>query len=221
MFSRALSGWRTRSAGIVAGIAACAALSACGSGQRQDAQEPSATFPVEVTTARFPTSQTLSQHTHLVIEVRNVGHRTIPDIAVTITDPRRGTAIQAFGQSYSETGLANHSRPVWIVDRPPEPNGKCGYSCRAGGPGGAVTAYSDTWAMGRLAPGQVARFDWGVTAVATGHHSIRYEVAAGLNGKAKARLSGGGLPWGVFNVNISNRPAQAYVNNQGQIVTTQ
>ena len=45
-------------------------------------------------------------------------------------------------------------------------------------------------------------------------------MAAGLNGKAKAVLSGGSLPHGTFTVNVSNAPAQTYVNNNGQIVTT-
>src|SRR5579859_6563592 len=64
----------------------CAAflLAACGSGQRQDAQEPSHNFKVSVTTASFPGAQRLSEHTHLVLGIRNDSGETIPDIAVTI-----------------------------------------------------------------------------------------------------------------------------------------
>ena len=165
--------------------------------------------------ATFPTFQRLAQHTRMVISVRNTGLKTIPDIAVTITDPPYGTAVQAFGRFVSQPGLASHSRPVWIIDRPPGP---CTYSCLNGGPGGAVTAYSNTWALGRLAPGQTATFIWGVTAVAAGTHFVRYEVAAGLNRKAKARLSTGAIPTGTFRVRITQQPQQSYVNNNGQIV---
>jgi hypothetical protein len=215
MFSRAVSGRRTRSCGVIAGIAASLALSACGGGTEQNASEPTGIFPVSVAVARFPTFQRLAQRSRMVIAVRNTGQKTIPDIAVTITDPPYGTTVQAFGRYVSQPGLASHSRPVWIVDRPPGP---CTFSCLSGGPGGAVTAYSNTWALGRLAPGQTATFVWGVTAVVAGTHVIRYEVAAGLNGKAKARLSGGAIPTGTFKVKVTQQPQQSYVNNKGQIV---
>jgi hypothetical protein len=220
MFRPALSGWRTSSCVIVAGIAASLMLGACGGQPRQDASEPSGTFPVAVTTATFPASQRLAQHTHLVIAVRNIGHQAIPNIAVTITDPKRGTSVQAFQQYLSMPGLASHSRPVWVIDQAPEPAGAgCGYSCTSGGSGGAVIAYANTWALGSLAPGATATFRWALTAVASGTHAIQYEVAAGLNGKAKARLSGGGIPKQTLTIRISSRPAQAYVNNSGQVVS--
>jgi hypothetical protein len=204
------------------GFAVCAFVLGCGgSGPRLDASEPSRTFPVEVTAATFPATQTLSEHTRLVISVRNAGQKTIPDIAVTITDPKYGTSLHAFSEYLNMPGLASHSRPVWIVDKPPGScTGASGYSCLQGGTGGASTAYSNTWALGQLKPGQVARFEWGLTAVAPGMHQVRYVVAAGLNGKAKARLSGGGTPEGTFTVRISNAPSHSYVNNGGQIVTT-
>jgi hypothetical protein len=218
---RALSGWRTRSCCILAGIAAGSVLAACGGQARQDAGEPSGVFPVEVTTASVPAAQKLSQHTNLVIQIRNAGHKTIPDIAVTITDPKYGTSLKPFAQWMNMPGLASHSRQVWVVDRPPGPcTGSRAYSCQAGGTGGAVTAYANTWALGRLAPGQTTTFKWAVTAVAPGTHQIRYRVAAGLNGKAKAQLAGGGVPQGIFTVKISAKPAQSYVNNSNKIVTT-
>jgi hypothetical protein len=207
---------------IVAGIATGLVLGACGSQQRQDATEPSGTFPVQVSTASFPVSQRLSQHTHLVIAVRNTGRRPLPDVAVTITDPKRGTTVRAFQQYLDMPGLASHSRPVWIIDRPPgQCSGLQGYSCSSGAAGGAVTAYANTWALGALRPGATATFDWALTAVAPGTHAIRYEIAAGLNGEAKARLAGGGIPTGTFRIKISARPAQAYVDNSGNVVKTQ
>ena len=201
---------------MLAGAALSLALAACGGGTRQDASEPSGNFSVDVMAARFPANQSLSQHAHLIITVHNADTRTIPDIAVTITDGDLGTQAQAFAETLNMPGLASSSRPVWIVDRGPGP---CAYSCRSGGPGAGVTAYSNTWALGALKPGAVATFDWAVTAVKAGVHIVNYHVAAGLNGKAKAQLANGQAPAGSFRVTIHNAPAQAYVNDQGQIIT--
>jgi hypothetical protein len=177
-----------------------------------------------VDTATFPASQTLSQHTQLTIAVRNTGTKTIPNIAVTICNvtctypasTSQGTSAQAFSQDANAKYLANPSRPIWVVDRPP---GSCGYSCQNGGQGSAVTAYSNTWALGALGPGKTVRFAWKVTAVSPGRHVVAWEIAAGLNGRAHAVAADGSVPHGVFAVNISSKPAQTYVNNSGQIVT--
>ena len=211
---------------MVAGVGAALALSACGGGANQAASEPSGKFPVTISAARFPSAQRLSQHTHLVITVHNSGNKAIPDVAVTICNvtcrypaPKgEGSSSQAFAADINQQYLANSSRPLWIVDRAP---GACDFSCRNGGQGGAVTAYSNTWALGRLAPGKTARFDWAVTAVQPGKHVLAWQVAAGLNGKARAVLSDGSQPRGTFAVKVGRAPAQSYVNNNGQIVTKQ
>jgi hypothetical protein len=205
--------------------AALAVVSGCGGGARQDANEPTGRYQVAVTTARFPSTQRLAQHTHLVIAIRNASNKTIPDVAVTVCNvsckapaqPGSGTGTAAFSENMDMTGLANPSRPVWIVDRPPGP---CQYSCHSGGPGAAVTAYSNTWALGQLRPGATATFDWGVTAIKPGRHVIEYSVAAGLNGKATAVLSGGGSPSGTFRVTVLSKPQRSYVSNGGQIVNS-
>lgn len=212
-----------RSYGIIAGIGSCLALAACGSGARQDATEPSGKFKVEVAAASFPASQTLSEHTHMTIAVHNSGAKTIPDVAVTICNttcaypaPKgQGTSAQAFSADLRQQYLANPSRPIWVVDQGPGP---CQYSCRNGGAGAAVTAYSNTWALGVLRPGRTLRFTWKLTAVSPGRHVVAWQVAAGLNGKAKAVLSDGSRPEGQFAVDISHAPQQSYVNNNGQIV---
>ena len=211
---------------MAAGVGVALALSACGGGQNQAASEPNGNFPVNVSAAKFPVSQRLSQHTHLVIAVRNTGNKAIPNVAVTICNvtcaypaPKgEGSSSRAFGDDINQSYLANPSRPLWIVDRAP---GVCGYSCQNGGQGAAVTAYANTWALGRLAPGKTARFDWAVTAVKPGKHVVAWQVAAGLNGKAKAVLSNGSAPKGTFAVDVGSAPAQSYVNNNGQIVTKQ
>lgn len=222
----------SRSIGLICGVLAALLLSGCGGGARQDASEPSGNFTVAVTSATFPASQRLSEHTHLVLTVHNTGTKTIPNIAATICNVTcsyrapagEGTSAAAFAQNLQMTGLANPSRPVWVLDSPPGP---CHYGCSpnspagSGSPGGAVTAYSNTWALGGLAPGATAKFDWGVTAVAPGHHVVAWEIAAGLNGKAKAVLADGSAPHGTFAVTIHSAPAQTFVKDNGQIVTTQ
>jgi hypothetical protein len=208
-----------RSSGSVAAVVALISLAGCGGGARQDANEPTGNFTVDVPVATFPAAQRLAERTHLVIAVRNTGTKTIPNIAVTILNPTGGgVAAQAFGQLIADNapGLASRSRPIWIINRPPGP---CRFSCTAGGPGGAVTAYTNTWALGALKPGHTAKFDWGVTAVKAGTHVVEYRVAAGLNGKAKAVLAGGGQPRGTFTVRVASAPQRSYVNNRGQIVT--
>jgi hypothetical protein len=203
---------------LIATVAAAPLIVGCGSGARQDAHEPSGNFPVRVTAAKFPASQRLAEHTHMVISVTNAGQKAIPNIAVTIINPRYSTAAQAFARDIGggANTYASRSRPVWIIDRPPGP---CGFSCQNGGQGSAVTAYSNTWALGRLAPGQTATFDWGVTAVTPGAQTIRYLIAAGLNGKAKAIDASGHQPTGTFHVVILKAPQKSYVNDKGQVVT--
>ena len=85
---------------------------------------------------------------------------------------------------------------------------------------GALRAYANTWALGPLKPGKTAKFDWAVTAVKPGTHTIQYQVAAGLNGKSVAVLAGGGTPKGSFKVTVSHQPSRSYVNDAGAVVTT-
>jgi hypothetical protein len=201
-----------------------AAATACGSGGAQDAHAPSGRFRVTVSSATFPSSQRLSQHSRLTIKVRNTGKHVIPDIAVTICNVTcafpapvgEGTSVAPFAQYLHMSGAASHSRPVWVVDRPPGP---CGYSCSQGGEGSYFTYDANTWAAGRLKPGATATFSWGVTAVAPGHHVVAWEISADLFGKAKAVLADGSRPHGAFTVDIKHAPAQAYVSNSGKIVS--
>ena len=214
----------------MAGLAAALAVAGCGSGARQDAGAPTGTFSVDVAKAAFPASQTLSEHTKLVIAVLNRSSRTIPNVAVTICNVScrypspvgEGTSVAAFAQYLNMPDVASHSRQVWIVDQPP---GGDAYSAQNGGAGGAFTADANTWALGALAPGQTATFTWNLTAVAPGRHVVAWEVAGDLYGRAKAVLASGGgpcgrTPCGAFTVNIARAPAQSYVNDAGQIVTT-
>jgi hypothetical protein len=200
-------------------------VAACGGAAGHSAAGARGLFPVAISAADFPRSQHLAQQTHLVIAVRNAGAATIPDVAVTICNvtcahpaPRgEGTSAQAFSQDIApQPQLADASRPLWIIDRAPGP---CAGGCATGGAGGAVTASANTWALGQLTPGQTARFDWAVTAVAAGRHVVAWQVAAGLDGGAVAVLSNGAAPRGTFTVDVLSAPAQTYVTSDGSVVT--
>lgn len=211
---------------IAGALVVAVMLGACGAGARQDASEPRGNFTVSVPTASFPSKQSLSGHSHMLIVVHNASRKAIPDVAITICNVTcsyrapdgEGTHVEAFATSLKQPYLASQSRPVWIVDQPP---GNCLTGCQHGGPGSATTAYANTWALGRLKPGADARFEWSVTAVKPGRYTVAWVVAAGLNGKARAFLAGGATPRGVFTVTVSSTPTQAYVNNAGKLVTTQ
>jgi hypothetical protein len=181
---------------IVASVAAVA-VSGCGGGQRQDADEPSGTFRVDVVKASFPTKQHLAQPERFVIAVRNAGAKTLPNVAVTVS---------SFAARSEQAGLAASERAVWVIDS---------------GPRGGDTAYTNTWALGSLPPGRTRRFVWRVTAVQAGTHTVKWQVAAGLNGKAKATLAGNRAPAGSVTVDVSSKPAQAHVDPKtGRVVRT-
>jgi hypothetical protein len=62
---------------------------------------------------------------------------------------------------------------------------------------------------------------WRVTAVQAGTHTVKWQVAAGLNGKAKATLAGNRAPAGSVTVDVSSKPAQAHVDPKtGRVVRT-
>lgn len=198
-------------------LAVAGLVTGCG-GTEQNAGEPHAKFPVSVASS-FPSSQRLAQRTSFMVRVKNVGRRTLPNVAVTVLNPAYGTSAQAFGtvipsNAAGQPLLASRSRPIWIVNQAPGP---CAFSCRSRGPGAAATAYSNTWALGRLAPGHTAVFRWQLTAVKAGAFTVVYEVAAGLNGYAKAVLAGGSAARGRFEVRISAVPPQVTVQPDGQV----
>jgi hypothetical protein len=183
-------------------LVALLALAGCG-GQRQDADEPSGEFPLEVVSARFPTSQTLSQSALMVMRVRNPGDREVPNLAITLTTDAstRGDSVTAFGQNVADTTLASRARPVWIVDE----DASRGQS-----------AYTNTWAFGPIPAGGSKLVRWRVTAVRAGHFVLRYRVAPGLNGKARNKT--GSKVSGSFDVTIDATPPPARVDEDGNVV---
>jgi hypothetical protein len=178
------------------------ALAGCGGGERQDADEPEGSYRLEVVDASFPQEQAIAERTTLSIAVRNADSKAAPNVAVTIaTAPKQpGGAPGAFAQNRDDSTLADPSRPVWILDRGPE---------------GGETAYTNTWALGRMEPGQTKTFEWRVTAVQAGDYTVDYKISPGLDGKAK--LTGGGGA-GSFRVSIEDDPPQSRVAADGKTV---
>ena len=175
---------------------ACAlVLSACGGEERQDADEPAGSFPVRITEVEFPDKQSLAERTRFVIEVRNTGTETIPNIAVTL---------DGLDRTSEDQDTPEGQRPIWVLESGPE---------------GGTTAYVNTWAKGQLPAGRTARFEWDVTAVEAGTHQLAYRVAAGLDGKALARGENGRAPEGEVTVAITDEPADARVDpDTGEVV---
>ena len=171
-------------------------VSGCGGGgERQDADEPKGNFSVEVVDATFPKQQRLAEQVRLRLRVRNAASKTIPNLAVTV---------DGFSRRSEQQGRADPTRPVWVIDD---------------GPRGGVTAYTSTWALGKVEAGDTKEFVWRVTPVKAGDFEVSYRVAAGLDGKAKAVVPGGGPPSGTFAVSVAREPDDARVDpDSGEVV---
>jgi hypothetical protein len=186
-----------------AAVIAAALASGCGGGERQDADEPSGTFKVDVVRASFAKQQRLADNAVMRITVRNADTKAIPNIAVSITndDDKGGPG---FTTRSDDATLSDPTRQLWIVDK---------------GPHGGDTAYVSTWALGRLPAGQSKTFVWHVTPTVAGTHTLRWHVAAGLNGKAIARMTNGQDAAGTFRVTVSSKPSAATVDpDTGDVV---
>ena len=196
-------------------------VAGCGDdAERQDVNEPSGQFPVEVDAAKFATDQRLAQTSDLRLEVTNAGDEQIPDLAVTIW-----TGEEKAGGSFSirsdQPGLADPNRPVWILENgyPKLAQGNPSRAELEAAPtAGAVTAQTDTFSFGPLPPGESKDIVWRVTPVMAGTWTVHYELAAGLTGKAKAVSSDGGPVEGEFVVTISDKPPKASVAANGDVV---
>ena len=185
------------------GCAVLLALTGCGGGERQDANEPEGDFEVEIVEASFPAQQRIADTATMRISVRNADDEPVPNVAVTVaTDPgEAGGAAQAFSQDIADPNVADASRPVWIVDEAPS---------------GGDTAYTNTWALGELPAGETRDFEWKVTAVKAGEFTINYSVSPGLTGKA--RPAGGRTTKGTFEVTIDDTPPDARVAPDGRVI---
>ena len=185
------------------------ALAGCGGGERQDENEASGNFPIEVVKSSFPEKQKLAKSSDLEVTVRNAGQETIPNIGLTVN---------GFDERKNNPDLADPNRPVFAIN---------GVQVRIAGfpeskdaaPRGCDTAYVNTWACGPLKPNEMKTFRWSVTAVRAGDYRISWRVNAGLDGKAKAVAPGGGpAPRGVFAGTISDKAPTVRVADDGHTI---
>jgi hypothetical protein len=169
-----------------------------------DAGERAGTYAMKIVHASFPTTQSISSPTSFELEVQNSGTRTVPNVAVTVN---------SFNYASNYPELAANKRPVWVIERGPGAIASPPVNTQeVSMPGGGQTAYVNTWALGALAPGKTRTFVWHVVPVKAGAHTVHYSVAAGLAGKAKARLASGAPVEGQFAVDIAPAPALTHVN---------
>ena len=187
---------------------AAMAIAGCAGEPRQDIKEPKGKFQVSVSSS-FPSGQALAKRSELVIKIRNEeARRTVPNVAVTV---------QGFDYKTKQPDVADPSRPVFAVNGVPAVIGAQTES-REATPRGGETAYVSTWALGPLKPGKSRTFRWGVTAVHAGPYKLKYTVAAGLNGKARAVGVSGRTPQGTYKGSISNAPPKTRVADDGKTI---
>lgn len=187
---------------------AAVGLASCGE-PRQDEGEPEGRFAMSAT-ATFPSGQKLAKRSELVIKVRNEeNRRAVPNVAVTIG---------GFDTRIRQEGVADPSRPVFVINGRPKNIGTFPET-KEDGPQGGETAYVGTWALGRLGPGKTKTFKWNVTAVRPGPYKVTYRVAAGLTGKAKAvSVVGDNKVAGSFTGTISDKAPQTRIADDGKTV---
>jgi hypothetical protein len=194
-----------RAVALALAAAACGLVFAgCGGGTRQDASELTGTFAMKVLHASFPSAQSIARPARFALEVENIGTGTVPNVAVTI---------DSFDYSSTYPELAADKRPVWAIEQGPGVVASPPVESEQISPaGGGQTAYVNTWALGALAPGKTRTFAWRVVPVKAGSYTVHYTVAAGLSGKAKARLASGAPVQGQFAVEIASAPKLTHVN---------
>jgi len=205
---------RPRSA-VAAALAAVLtlAIAACG-GSSSDANQEAGRFPVEVTSASFPTRQTLGQTSLLRLGIRNAGRKALPALTVTVSiagSEGQGATLP-FAIRDPQPGLAQPDRPVWVL--------AARYPRFAGSsqPAGAETSNQRTYDFGPLKAGATANVVWKLSAVKTGRYALLYSVDAGLGGQSKAETGGGAAPGGSFLVRIGSKPYGTEVTGGGEVV---
>ena len=191
-----------------------------GSDPRQDENEEEGDYPVEVTVAEFAPKQRLAETTDLELAFRNSGDETIPNLALTIyTGDEKADG--AFNMRSNSEGLADPNRPVWILENEYPKLLETGMTAKdldAAPTAGAETASTNTYAFGELEAGDTIRTVFRVTPVVAGTYTVHYEVAAGLDGNARAVTDSGEPVVGEFVATITDQPKATKVDESGKVV---
>ena len=193
---------RMRSRPAIAVLVASVLVAGCGGSPRQDEDEPTGSYRLEVADATFPTSQSIAESSTMEVEVRNADSKAAPNVAVTVeTDPAKaGAGTVAFGQRVDDDRLSDPERPVWVVDE---------------GPQGGDSAATNTWALGRLEAGA----DEDVPL--EGHRRparLLHDQVPRLARPQRQGQARDGRADGSFKVKIDDKPVPARVNAKGEVV---
>ncbi|MBS1881206.1 MAG: hypothetical protein JST31_16965 [Actinobacteria bacterium] len=197
------------------GLAVAAAamlLAACG--ESSSDKEPGGEYELGVSSASFPTLQRLGQTSLLRLSFVNEGEKEVPNLVVTFSLAGRqgATSWLPFGVHEPQVGLANPTRPVWVLaEHFPKLAGSTAK-------GGATTSDPKTFAFGPLKPGQKIAAVFKLSAVRQGHYALHYTVGAGLSGEATAKTASGVTPGGTFIAAITAATPNTEVTDSGEIV---
>jgi hypothetical protein len=184
-------------------------LAGCGG---SSSSEPSGTREVKITTASFPSEQSLGQTSLMKIGVRNESEDTIPALTYTVSIAGRegSDSTLPFAIRDPQPGLAQPDRPVWVLaEHYPKLKG-------SSKPGGAEGAALKTYTFGPLKPGTTGESVWKLSAVRKGSYRIRYSI--GSTGEVKLETPGGAKPAGSFAATISPEVQNVTVNGAGEVV---
>ena len=207
-------------AALCLGVTAVLIAGCGGSEPRQDENEEEADYPVEVTVAEFAPKQRLAEATDLELAFRNTGDETIPDLALTIyTGDEKADG--AFNVRSAQEGLADPNRPVWILENDYPKVLEEGASTKdldSAPTAGAETSSTNTYAFGELEAGDEIHTVFRVTPVVAGTFTVHYEVAAGLDGNARAVTDTGEPVVGEFVATITDQPKATKVDEKGNVV---
>jgi hypothetical protein len=201
---------------LAAAGASALAVSGCGGGQKQDAKEPSGSFPVKVVRAAFPRSQSLAKNSTMEIVVQNAGQKMIPLISVTV---KCGSALGgSFSIATQDTNVANPERPQFVVNKIPTATERINPPLDPA-PLERSSSYPDTYPLGPLGAGHTATFMWDVTAVRPGPYHLCWRVNTGLYGKSKAVAASGSAPVaGEFKGTVSRKAPKATIGPDGRSI---
>ena len=185
------------------------AVAGCGGGEKQDAKEPTGSYPVKLVSATFPQQQSLAKDSTMEIVVQNAGQKMIPMINVTVKcGPGLGGS---FSTTTQDTDVADPQRPQFVVNKIPTATERVNPPLDPA-PLERSSAYVDTYPLGPLGAGRTATFKWDVSAVKAGPYRLCWRVNAGLYGKAKAVPASGGPPInGEFKGVISRKAPKATI----------
>jgi hypothetical protein len=199
-------------------VAVAALLTACG-GSSSDKEPSGGDYRVGVTAASFPHLQRLGQTSLLKLSFKNEGEVAVPNLVVyfSLAGEQGATASLPFGIHERQVGLANPTRPVWVLA---EHFPKLA-DAAADENGGSTTSSPKTFAFGPLKPGETTSAVWKLSAVRQGKYTLRYQVGPGLSGEGKAKTASGVAPGGTFVTEVSAELPETEVDDSGEIVEIQ